>query len=534
MNHVHYVQRHGGVPVFGSEIIVHLNPDGEFSTVNGRALEMQDSKVATVPGLSADAASVVARNFAMKRSEYMNEALESLGAPRLCIYNEGFVNNSAKSTSHLVWEVALAGGHHAGGSFFIEADKDARLIKYMSGIHELNRKVFDCGDPFGDTTCYLNTFSSQYNYFFGRGESSPVRGPNPVPGPIFGSTDVDTLHGYVPIIESYYLSKFGRNGGNDRGGIGDGTNIPFTETRIFANRPVDHPSGALYNANGSLGFNHGAVCDDMFGHEYAHGVALHKSYNLDGSSHSLSNEGESGAINESHSDLFGEAFEYYRTGGADWVVGTGGSLYRVRSLADPPSGVHWIEYNYPYPDRYHHPDFYHGDLSWDQGGVHQNAGVLNKAAYLTAVGGTFNGRTIAGIGLAKVEQIWYRALSTYYADSETFNGAYFALRQAAADLYPAADVDELTKALQAVEMDQPPLPAPPFVITTVTRPAPAFSAAVTWNSHAGQHYGVQYSTDLATWTELNASVPAQGERTTYTDTVVAPTASALFYRVERK
>ena len=36
MSHVHYVQRHHGVPVFGSEIIVHANPDGGLSTINGR------------------------------------------------------------------------------------------------------------------------------------------------------------------------------------------------------------------------------------------------------------------------------------------------------------------------------------------------------------------------------------------------------------------------------------------------------------------------------------------------------------------
>lgn len=42
---------------------------------------------------------------------------------------------------------------------------------------------------------------------------------------------------------------------------------------------------------------------------------------------------------------------------------------------------------------------------------------------------------------------------------------------------------------------------------------------------------MRYSTDLLTWTELNASVPAQGERTTAT--AIAPTTSTLFYRVEQ-
>ncbi len=44
---------------------------------------------------------------------------------------------------------------------------------------------------------------------------------------------------------------------------------------------------------------------------------------------------------------------------------------------------------------------------------------------------------------------------------------------------------------------------------------------------------MRYSTDLLTWTELNASVPAQGERTTDTAIAIAPTTSTLFYRVEQ-
>ncbi len=200
-------------------------------------------------------------------------------------------------------------------------------------------------------------------------------------------------------------------------------------------------------------------------------------------------------------------------------------MYAIRSLANPPSVSNNPAHPYRYPDRYHHPDFYRGDTSYDNGGVHTNSSVPNKAAYLTAMGGTFNGYTITGLGLAKVEQIWYRALTTYYANSETFNGAYVALRQACADLYPPADLAELTKALQAVEMDQPPLPAPPFVITALTAASlgqPGATATVRWNSHAGQTCRIRTSTDLATWTDVNPTVPAP-----------APVNGRLFYRVEQ-
>ena len=49
----------------------------------------------------------------------------------------------------------------------------------------------------------------------------------------------------------------------------------------------------------------------------------------------------------------------------------------------------------------------------DGGGVHFNSGVPNHAFALMVDGGTYNGRTITGIGLAKSGLIQYRALTAY-------------------------------------------------------------------------------------------------------------------------
>ena len=43
----------------------------------------------------------------------------------------------------------------------------------------------------------------------------------------------------------------------------------------------------------------------------------------------------------------------------------------------------------------------------DNGGVHFNSGVNNKAAFLMTDGGTFNGQTVTGLGIAKVARIYY-------------------------------------------------------------------------------------------------------------------------------
>jgi hypothetical protein len=88
---------------------------------------------------------------------------------------------------------------------------------------------------------------------------------------------------------------------------------------------------------------------------------------------------------------------------------------------------------------------------------YNKARVPGKAAYLLGHGDFFNGCTIRAIGVERLEQVWYRALVHYFVASETFNGAYAKLQQAAADLYPddAHIRTQVRRAFQAVEMDQP-------------------------------------------------------------------------------
>lgn len=99
---------------------------------------------------------------------------------------------------------------------------------YSKSASAIYRKIYDAGDPFNEPpdnpyTAWLGRFSSAYNYTFGREEGRPARGPNPVPGFAYGSTDVDTLYDMMGSINQYYLTKFGRDGANTQGGTGDGS-----------------------------------------------------------------------------------------------------------------------------------------------------------------------------------------------------------------------------------------------------------------------------------------------------------------------
>jgi Zn-dependent metalloprotease len=94
-----------------------------------------------------------------------------------------------------------------------------------------------------------------------------------------------------------------------------------------------------------------------------------------------------------------------------------------------------------------------------------NRTVANQASALAKDGGIFNGCTVSKLGTAKVDQIWSRAVSTYFLSANSFKQAYTALNQACQDLklHPDvlaslvisdADCTAFKKALQSVKMDQ--------------------------------------------------------------------------------
>jgi len=193
-----------------------------------------------------------------------------------------------------------------------------------------------------------------------------------------------------------------------------------------------------------INFCNGLAVTDVIGHEYGHGVVY---FAVPGY---LTYYGESGALNESYADIFGEALENYRDGSSDWLAGedvnVGGLVGPLRNLQNPSALSD--------PDKFFSSNFYCG--TEDNAGVHTNSTVLSHAGYLMSEGGSFNGCSVSAIGKEKQEKIFYRALIVYFTSSTDFNGAYSALNQACGDLYGSgsSDCSEVKKALQSVELDQ--------------------------------------------------------------------------------
>lgn len=186
---------------------------------------------------------------------------------------------------------------------------------------------------------------------------------------------------------------------------------------------------------------------DIVGHELTHGVIQ--------TSADLVYSYESGALNESFADIFGECIEYHVRGNNDWLIGAEariGSGAAIRSMSNPNTFSH--------PDTYLGTHWYTGPF--DNGGVHFNSGVQNHWFYLLVNGGT--GTTdfgaayaVNGIGLEKAEQIAYRNLTVYLTPLSNYADARAGAIQSARDLYGSGSAEEIavTNAWHAVGLGTP-------------------------------------------------------------------------------
>lgn len=94
----------------------------------------------------------------------------------------------------------------------------------------------------------------------------------------------------------------------------------------------------------------------------------------------------------------------------------------------------------------------------DAGGVHSNSGVPNHAYALVVDGGTFNGQTVAGIGLDKAAAIWWRAQTSYLTPQSNFVDAANAFEQSCTDLV-GQPINKLTTATNATPVAATPITA---------------------------------------------------------------------------
>ena len=146
-------------------------------------------------------------------------------------------------------------------------------------------------------------------------------------------------------------------------------------------------------------FQHFTRSLDVVGHELTHGVQSFTS--------NLEYEGQSGALNEHFADVFGVLVRQWKNGEtaakADWVIGKevlvpGPTRRGVRDMANPGKAFTRDPYLGTDPQPSHMSKLYKGQS--DNGGVHINSGIPNRAFVLTA-------QRLGGNAWGAAGRIWY-------------------------------------------------------------------------------------------------------------------------------
>jgi Zn-dependent metalloprotease len=258
----------------------------------------------------------------------------------------------------------------------------------------------------------------------------------------------------------YFRQTFNRNSINGNGG----NVISIINVAEANGSGMDNAfwSGtAMFYGNGNVAFQPLAKGLDVAGHEMSHGVI--------GSTANLEYVGQSGALNESYADIFGAMIDR-----DDWKMGedvVNTSFFpsgALRDLQNPNNGGNSMNDNGWQPKHMNEYVNLPNTPQGDNGGVHVNSGIPNRAFFLVA----------NAIGKEKAEQIYYRALVNYLVKSSQFVDMRIAAERAAADLHGgnSAEVNAVRAAYDGVgigagtggdyEVDIQPSPGQDFFLVT--------------------------------------------------------------------
>ncbi len=239
------------------------------------------------------------------------------------------------------------------------------------------------------------------------------------------------VHGATQLTYNYFKNTFGRNSI-------DNNNMPlysWVHYGVNFNNAFWNGNWMTYGDGDNITFS-SLTSVDVVAHEMMHGITQYEA--------NLMYQGESGALNESFSDIFGEVVEALSTGGNDWIVGADFTVRAgkngLRSLSNPNDPTMLTQ----------QPDTYQGDFWYeinppcqsfnDYCGVHYNSGVQNYWFYLLSEGGTVVNDNneyyvVEPIGMNKAAEIAYRNLTVYLTPNSNYADAREGSIQAAKDLY---------------------------------------------------------------------------------------------------
>ncbi len=238
-------------------------------------------------------------------------------------------------------------------------------------------------------------------------------------GPV--TADIAVTEAYDGLGDTWrlYWEAYGRNSVDGRG-------LPLDAT-VHYGQDYDN---AFWNGrrmvfgdgDGQL-FNRFTISPSVIGHELTHGVTQYTA--------NLVYQGQSGALNESVSDVFGALVEQFargqRANEASWLIGEGLFTAQVHGVALRSMKAPGTAYDDPVLGKDPQPADMAGFVTTDSdaGGVHLNSGIPNHAFYLAA-------STLGGYAWETAGQIWYDTLTGGLAATSDFAAFAQATARAAA------------------------------------------------------------------------------------------------------
>jgi len=460
ITHVRLQQVAKGIPVYGSEIVLHIK-DGKVYMMNGRYQPTpQLTSFQAVLGQQQALDLALADVAKYTKVKSLSEAeLALLDGPQTHVQ---LVVYPQQRKPLLAWAITLRPNLTSRWTYIVDAHTGDILQHFdnvckVHGTHAASDHVHAVPPPDGPATANandlfgisrtINTYQKGSLFYLIDASRSMFNAPasifpdEPV-GVIwtinaqntspennnFGAAHITSSNNTWtnPIAVSahynagrafeYFKQTFNRNSINGQGG----NIISLINVADASGQPMDNAfwnGAAMFYGNGNIAFSSPlAKSLDVAGHEMSHGVIQNTA--------NLEYYAESGAINESFADVFGAMIDR-----DDWLIGenvvnsnvyTSGAL---RNMSDPHNGGNSLNDDGWQPA--HFTEKYTGTA--DNAGVHINSGITNRAYYLFA----------EQVSKNTAEQVYYRALSNYLTRSSQFIDLRIAVIQAATDLHGA-------------------------------------------------------------------------------------------------
>ena len=442
--HIKYQQFHQDIPVYGSAYHLHIE-DGKVQSANGFYLPKID--VNTVPQVSEEDAVAIA-------IQEMNAEIYSWEDPsfkehetfgKKPIAELQIVGNKYPETSEnysLVYVVEVYSVEPLDKrQYFVDALSgnilfNLPLLKHVSvpatGVTKYYGEQMITVDSVGPDDYLLQDLERGDGVITLNAETGEVWANDDTYWD-FTNADQDEVaidgHYCATSFYDYLLNTFDWNG--------LGNNGEALQTRIHGGDFVNAFWDGSFATFGDGDCHRGPLTTmEVVAHEFAHGLTDYTS--------DLIYAGESGAINESMSDVFGKALEYQKDpSGFDWLIG--------ESFIETPYVESFRSMENP-NDR-EHPKFYKGLYWTDGGGVHTNSSIGNHWFYLLVEGKsgvTENGEAynVQGIGMEKAMEIVFLTQSSYLMPNSTYPD-YYEFSSMATDMLFGAASAEKTAVLEA-------------------------------------------------------------------------------------